>query len=454
VEEGLSQLLGSMHTKIGDHSVLRTKRRALLWLRIMLYASMFQNIVVGLLQRADFLPFFLLQLMITAKDIILILSFGYMLFLKRAMPKLRIIDWIIVANIAVSLGFFFVNRVPWDVPLFAKVLDLRSIVEVSLIYFVGRMVFDSLEFEELFRGLVPGLVIIAVFGMAEWALISRNSLIAGYTKFMTLKGANAGDISFLQFDYVDYYGGHVIKRMMSVFLSPLTLAYFMIVPVSYLASAVLWKKGTNRTRYLLFLLVTVVILTLTRAVLIGFAIAFLIYLLLRERRLRAIAFLVIALGLVEIFFPVERIVSETYDMQDPSARAHAALLGTSFEAFQTNPWGYGLATAGPIAAFSAGGYGLGGESLYLTLGISRGLVGLAIFLLVPFYALIASRAIPGSVYRDALFISTITFMVASVPAEQWLGFQSSVLYWLFLGAAVTKSNRNRSDRVGGSVTVT
>ena len=105
----------------------------------------------------------------------------------------------------------------------------------------------------------------------------------------------------------------------------------------------------------------------------------------------------------------------------------------SLEAFLQNPWGHGLATAGPIAFFNVDGQTLGGETLYLTIANSRGLVGLVAFVLIPIVIVTRFNKIPDPVAKHLLVLMLVFALAASVPTEQWIGFQSSSLYWLFLG---------------------
>ena len=420
----------------------RVRDRLEFWMAALFYVIMFQNLVVSMLARMSVFTFQILQLLIVSKEIILLGLLLYLLIKKKERSKLNWFDILIWLNIGISIIFFFVIRVDWDVPLFARILDLRGFIIIGMAYYFGRFASEFTTFQVFFKKIRIGLILLVVFGIFEWSFINRDYLISGYTEFMKLKGGDAGIEGDESFAYYATFGSIQIVRMMSALMSPLSLAYFLVVPISFLSASLFTGNKSNINVILAIGVGSAIILSVTRAVIVGFCFALILYALFSTNKIKTLLFVVMFIFLMNLFLPFDKIITDTINLDDASSRGHQLGYLLSFESFIQNPWGHGLATAGPIANFSVEGQSMGGETLYLTIANTRGIFGLIAFILIPISVLFTYKKIINYEMRIAVFLSTITYVLASITTEVWIGFQTGAMYWMLLGFAYGSNNNN------------
>ena len=274
----------------------------------------FQNFVQDLMGIVG-MPVFLIGVLGYLKEILL--PAAILRYIFRIKLLNTSVDYLWLFNILISLFFFFVVSVPWKVPLLAKLMDLRTYLVSYMIYLVGRVYSSRIDLSRFMRRFTPLIVLVFVIGMIEWLFISRSAYMQGFLDVSAAKGASIDDVS--AFLYKVQYGGLEVKRMMSVFMNPLGLAYFLIVPLCFYFSR--FQEIVNRRTVVLFSLVAImVLLSATRAVVFAAMLVFLFDVFSVSNK-KAIGFVAAFVFIILVMTPVSRILSSTINLQDPRALA-------------------------------------------------------------------------------------------------------------------------------------
>ncbi|MHC1698702.1 MAG: O-antigen ligase family protein [Geobacteraceae bacterium] len=392
------------------------------------------------------------------KELALVMVMAVLLLKGRLwLKRLTIVDWLFLLNVVLILVYAILPDSVLGVPssLKVKAFGLRSALITLIVFLVGRTVpYDSQYVKKGIRLLTGMCILIAVFGVFELLFVPRKFLIAGLVPYNVLKGGDLENLLRIDLSYEVEYIGFIFKRMMSFFLSPLSLAYFLILPLGLTLAAMRHRiVGTNKillhAPIILFLYGVTIILSSTRGVIVT-SLIMLILVYWSRHHYKKIFLMMVPLGLILALSPMKQILLQTINLEDPSARAHLFAYTMGVGTVLQHPFGIGLGQAGPTAVFikgSQGAYGKDdatvGESLYLTMAAERGLPSVVIFCTFAYVLALTCKKLSresrddfGKVIGSALFISTIGFMVASIPTEHWLGFQSAAIYWWFAGVAV------------------
>jgi hypothetical protein len=227
-------------------------------------------------------------------------------------------------------------------------------------------------------------------------------------------------------------GGRVIYRAFGAFFDPLVTAYFG-------ASLFFFLYETHRRRLVRYagilavLVGLLLMLTLTRAIILGVAFV-VVFSLLRRKGIAALpiwlALVVGGVGLVAAVLNFASLLS----LLDPSSVAHL------------NAYRNISITTGLIGSPPDPGATRGAESLYLTIFMELGAGVLVIFII--WFALIYRKLLRGydlPFMRPALE-STFVYLLASLTTEHWFVFTSGSLYWFLLGNVLENAEHNAAQK--------
>ena len=81
---------------------------------------------------------------------------------------------------------------------------------------------------------------------------------------------------------------------------------------------------------------------------------------------------------------------------------------------------------------------MGGETLYMTIALTRGVVGLIAVLGLLYAYLSRLRNLNNDTFRRTMMLATFVYAIASIPTEAWFSFQSGFLFWFFMGVSMEK----------------
>jgi hypothetical protein len=306
-------------------------------------------------------------------------------------------------------------------------------------YFLGRAVVPRLRD-------IRWLVLAVAAAVAAWGLIDvyaihldwwRHNGTVGY--FRDQLGFDYGPgLSHLPDNFVYNNGNEqeLTRRLISTFLSPLGSAYLCAV-------ALLLAPRTRRAIPLVLLAGAGLLLTHTRAAVLGLAVGFAILATVSRRVWLAAAAATLAIGLAFLavfpdigprthFTPRELAYQRAQAHKagpttfEPSAESHLNELWDGVRTVAEHPQGYGLGNAGEVA-FREDVPLKAGESNYTELGVETGLVGVLLFIAWNL-ALLVSLARPGRA-APAAMLAAVLFVAIQTDAYgiPWLAY---CVWWL------------------------
>jgi hypothetical protein len=387
----------------------------------------------------------LINIISALKELILLTLFFIIFFKNYNKIKLDLLHFIIAINIIIIFFYFFYD-LNFDT-LKTRIFGLKFSIFPIIGLLIGLLIDINLfQIKKNIKLLLYISILLVFFGIFEILFIQREFLVENLIKVNIINGQNQDALRLDNFLYFVTYGDYSYTRMVSTFISPLTLAYFLILPNSILVSQAISSPIKNNN-FMLYILNFGIFLTLTRAVILPFLL--LIGLLIKFR----FKIILIVLSSFIIFYNdnIFYIIYDTLTLEDPSAYAHYHAYSNGFQILMNSLWGNGLGEAGPIGNFisssSSSETGVNtndsvGESLYMTIFFERGIVGLLLFTMligIIFYLLkknsrrISLKYLTLSYLLNAVLYASFIFIIASITTEHWFGIQSSIMYWIYCG---------------------
>lgn len=384
--------------------------------------------------------------------------------------KFSIIDRLLLYNVIFILIYFILPSSFFGVPntLSDRIYGLRfSLVSLG-IFVAGRSIpYSEKYITKGIKLLIVMCVIIGIFGLFETIFIPRKGFTESYIQYLKIKGDESvrfPDLYTLM--YIVDFSGIKIKRMMSFFMSPLGLSYFLIFPFTLIMSFLKRHiKGKDIAAYLLPIFILVILTILfsnTRAVIIALLFtAFLFFVKSSKKTLFLYSIVIIV-----IFIFTRNIFIDTYNLEDPSSAAHAYAYAMGVIKVLNHPLGIGLGQAGPVAVQMGASGIMGkqqasvGESFYLSTAMERGIPGLLLLLFFISSIIYASKEMKKNETNYfkrnlciAIYLSTIAFLIASITTEVWFGFQSSAIYWWFAGIVAQLFSKYKLSNVNSRIDI-
>jgi hypothetical protein len=255
--------------------------------------------------------------------------------------------------------------------------------------------------------------------------------------------------------------GHVFTRVGSVFFSPLTLGFYLVLVLGVGIAAA--SRGRTRLLHLAIALAAGALLaTITRSAILSGAIVLLLALLpdnaLRSRleRSRKVRFAIVALvGLIALA-PVVIATGVSHRSSaalsgGADATDHVSSTTTGLQSLASHPLGLGIGTAPGVGnRFNVSGQ-LTPENAYLQVGDELGVPELVIFIALLF--LVVRRLGRAEAADDdaaplarGLRLAAIALAVGGLFLHVWLDFGLAITLWGGAGLAIGTAERQRSDR--------
>ena len=249
----------------------------------------------------------------------------------------------------------------------------------------------------------------------------------------------------------------LLRRSVSTFLSPLALAYMIVVAL------LLWAAEPRRRWPLAAVAAVGLLFTFTRAAFLALAGGLVVLALLRRTwwpALAAAATIAVAAVWTQVYPTVAPETTwsqedleeqrrrarelgvppgETVSLNEPSIRSHLTALRDGVETVIRHPQGYGLGNAGATALRSDIPL-KAGESTYTELGVETGLLGALAFIAwnaALFWGLARAGAVGTAAALAAVLALAIQTDVLGTP---WLAY----VLWILAGARLSASTLGKS----------
>ena len=326
------------------------------------------------------------------------------------------------------IAFLFADVIVKGGSIYDQAMQLRFYLTPLILYFLGRNLAPFRRQSDLTRFVIIISAIYVFLGFM-YMLIDRETLLQiGLGQLLSEKlghfGREGAVFGGLPINFYFYHqDGELTARAFGALFDPLASAFMGAVLFFYLIE--IRRLTNNKLAGLLAAGVAlIVVLTITRAIIIGVLIALILFQF-RKKNLRYSAVFALTASFfiagILIFVNVDSIINSL----DPSTRAHLSAY-------------LNLDTATIFMGESSGaGEIRGAESLYLTILKEHGIVLLLFYLMWLQFIYSFLRKHYAYNYAFATVAAMIVYIMASLTTEHWFSSSSGALFWFLLGNTLT-----------------
>ncbi len=349
------------------------------------------------------------------------------------------------------------------IKIFYQVESYRATVAFAGLYFLGRfMDHDRNSLRKFMAALIIAGFAANMFGLVErfffssglWAELGRN--------FWTSQQNDVAFLNGLPINFYTYLSYFRVRRLISSYGDPLIVGFANIFTLVLLYQMITNRTGGevnifNKFKYAAFAVIGIAtLLSLTRAAIIGALIGIFVSSMFHigKKSLALAALIAVSLCCIVLFSSAGQVlINATINLKDPSTVGHLAAYAVGIQNIIRHPMGMGLGYGGYVTQFTGQGARGAGESLFLTIAVEKGIIGLLIFLFFVFSLLLfLKRNVsylndnPASVILAiTIFSSAIAYFMASFTTEHWQAFVSSGMFWLFCGMIVNEIQKRKHE---------
>jgi hypothetical protein len=457
-----------------------TWRRPFVGLGVLVAGMAFHNFLVMVLLRLG-TPYILIRAFQGWKEILLIwltliaLRRIWQARRERNLGSMLGTDWVAAAFAVIAVIYFLLpsSLLHSDANLSQRLVGLRIILLIPLLYFLGRTVTAGDDRERLAVVWLSlgAAAAVTIFGLYELFFVPTRAWldwgVNAYSSFLgfTYHGPSGMPENF----FLSLPDGTLVRRMVSTYISPLGLAYTAVL-LFPMAVAVIDRRVPQRTArwiaVLTILLILGVALSITRLALFSLiGEAALMWLLLRRAWIAGLVPALILAAAVALFpytsiapavdrnlTPVHRSgLVWAISGNDSSGSEHYAYLISDIKVDLQHPFGLGTG-ASTIRYGKLVGTG---ESAVLGMFGDLGLVGgalyVALYLLTIWHGWRALRLTRKASLEDVMpliaLVGGLGLLPITMTSDLWGDLSVTFLFWWAAGATATLSTR--AARAGG-----
>lgn len=412
---------------------------------LIFYLVVGQDLLASILYRAGS-PAMTIKGLVFLKEI-LVVSMGSAVFImSRKISKVRLY---LLLLICYSLPFLFIG----DLTIYLALVGFRMYVLLFFCFVIGERLSSDSRFQAQFmKHLNVLLVFIVLFAFAEYFILPAN-IWKTYFPILEMKRNVLGLVLEEYFNTglpVNAFG-EIAMRMVGPFNDPLTLAYFSMLALNFFVVSALSKSGRRRW-FISTIGVIMLLMTQTRAVILGFVISVVLFLT-KDYKIKKLhlqlAMMLVAILPVFVFVFWDWVAAFTGSIFSSGGRnvGHLAAYTDGIKSILSQPWGHGIGSSSVVAGFAA--KNLSTENAFLNIGIEIGLLGLAIFLAA--FLMLWSRFAnfikvsdplsPRYIVVASAYMLLIQYMFAGLVAPHILIAKIMIPFFIILGWAYGLTTR-------------
>lgn len=362
---------------------------------------------------------FLVSFFQVTKDFLVILAFLlFILFHKNIFEyPFRLTKLDKLFSVFIGLAFVYMLLPLGEATVISKVLYFKNMLIPALVYFLGRNTnFDDKEITNVFRIIFTIAIAAFIFNIVEGILNTHLQSYTGYALF--IQGVNQVEPSGnfgLQWTFETQA---ITKRFASFFADPLELASSVLMGFS---AGLIWYLTTKREYSFFYLFVMFcsmgsLIFSSSRAAFASFFIMiFFIAMVFKLFKLILFGFSGAVIFLVYILFFASEdfyiFVVDTITFQNASSVGHVVEWLIGLDSMIESPLGIGLAMSGNLGSVTDE-LRVSGENQFLIYGVQLGFIGLALYILMLYFAI--SHSIKVFREADNVMTARIAFIGATV----------------------------------------
>jgi hypothetical protein len=392
-------------------------------------------------------------------------------------PRLLPMDIAMVAFAAVALVYFvFASQFTHlHLGLGQRLVGLRIVLFIPALYLIGRSFAHPRREDLLWSAwaIAGAGAAVGLFGVIElWLVPTRDWLNWGVNLFSAWLGFHyPGPFGLPPNFFQTTAEGFLLRRSVSLFISPLGIAYtgLLVVPI---AAMLVIRPADRPLRWpwvpwlLLALTIVGIMFSVTRLAVALVVVEFGFLFLLRRRRWLAAAVPITGVLLLFVYFlypQVGPLVNRNLDPirhhgrihiiggTDTSLSEHSASLAADLQYAIVHPLGTGLGSSinrlGPTQGT--------GESAIFDMFIDLGVVGGALYVLLYVAAIVYGalaflrrpRDAIGEIFPLVAFIGGIALFPITLTSDVWGDFSITFLFWWAAGMAVSVANEERISQL-------
>lgn len=394
----------------------------------LLFWVVFQDFILSLVYNITN-NIILTNLLFYSKDVIFICLFIWSLF--RGVSKNLFVGFIVFS---ICVLFALVNSLfKYNFTISTLLQSVRGVIILPCFICIG----DAIIYKNKFKKVVVNkyfnfIVFVACFGIFEYFLDQivgtanfwRNTI--GITDFfIDIKGQEERIFEGLPGNFYGQYGNDFfsVKRLVSIWVNPLTAAYVMALPFLYFFIISLQNREFKNLAKAIILGVSIY-LTHTRAIILTICFVIFLYLLMHPTPQRKLfLFVSIICGIIFIILFRNKIFAFLYD---GSTMGHINAITQSIENMGVSLFGGGFGQVGILGL-------VGSESQYLTVLGNMGIVGLMVYLYFLVYPLLKVKKYNHSLIGQTVFFIGIAYIITGFISEQLSAFTTIVPYYILVG---------------------
>lgn len=419
----------------------------------------YQNLITFTYQHSNAVFSTLIQI---SKEAVFLLAFVvYFIYRRNIFTlkfKLGLLDWTFLGFL--GLSFLYMLLPLGDASFVNKVIYFKNIFMFGAMYFLGRNCdfgFDRIR--TLLHAVVVLVFIAFLFNCFERVTDTHLQSMIGYAKYHDEVNENDPTGNYgLTWTFEAQDGK---KRFASIFTNPLDLSASMLIGFA-VAFILFYQSRDKNLRWIYAFTIFLVLLNLSAAYSRAsfaslFSVIFFIAIIFRVYKLIGLGVaLAAAFTIYIVFFAAKEtqyFVIDTLTFQNASSLGHVLEWLEAIESMITNPLGIGLATSGNAGGVESA-LQIGGENQFLIYGVQLGVIGMLLY---------TSTLIVG------IFISLKAFRLAKKQDDQLIPFIASAakfglllplftanieiyLYvsfttWWMVGFSATQYERLKRERV-------
>jgi hypothetical protein len=306
-------------------------------------------------------------------------------------------------------------------------------------------------------GVAAAVAAFEFFFSGAWNTVAVRWLgVTKYQREVLALSINSEDVR----SYV-VIAGRTLVRPGSIFLNPLALGFFLVLPLALAVERVLRRPAPFATHLLVGLIAAALFLSYVRSAILAALVVAVVsmgraagHVSTNRVRFALVLGVVVVLGLpAAAGTGLAARTAEVFDAEAGSTSDHLAGLGTGIDHLFTQPLGRGLGTQPGVGDRFATAGRVTSENSYLQVGNEVGVVALALFVTVTVLLLRRLNA-----YRDVpsagwplvgLRAAGIGLAVGALFLHIWLDFALALSFWGAAGAALGAAERERSSLPSG-----
>lgn len=390
---------------------------------------------------------FITKILFYSKDVVLIVLFLWSLV--RGVSQQLMIGLFVFFVCVIFSGL--VAIVETDIKITSLLQNIRNVIILPCFVCIGYSVQNRERFYQKFTCVFFNFIVIcAGIGLVDYVLDSLIGTVrfwrdtVGVTNYLTdIKGQGERLVQGLPGNFYGQYGNEFfsVKRLVSIWMNPLTAAYLMALPFVFY-SAKLIRDPQSRTYQLvikLLILGSSIYFTHTRAIILIMVGLFVLYLILHPTKKNYICLscLFVCGILVGIVF-FDKFLAILYD---GSTLGHISGIVGAISNLEFRLFGSGFGHIGISGSVSS-------ESQYLTVLGNMGIVGLAAYLFFLIYPLIKiKKSHKKSSFFVAIIYMGLGYIITGLISEQLSAYTTIVPYYLILGVLMKQAEGERIKKI-------